>query len=141
MKKIYENIENQDIIAFDEKNNWCYIINIDLSDNHIPYFILYNNQNINKATKVATISLIQDKYIDIERDLDKWVLSKNEIKEMIDFLKQKNIFSDNKTNFESLVDSYNDFQIAHIDLNNKPYYNENSKYIIETKLPNYTGLK
>ena len=139
--KPVENIENLDIAVIDEDNNWCFVINIDLSKNSIPYFIIYDNKDIDKATKVATISLIEPKYIDIERPLNKWILSEYEKEILVNILNKPNIFCDYDNNYQTLVNTYNDYCMAHIDINNKGYYNRNSKRKLNCIKPNYKELK
>lgn len=74
------------------------------------YFKYYNSATINSATKVARIRIDKPQYVGgiyKERNLQKWVLTKKEVKELYNLLQTPSDDYDGLTKWQDILVTYN----------------------------------
>ena len=128
---------------FDKKENRCAWVENPGNPNN-QYFKYGNDIGINKATKVARISLLEPKYLYHRDKAYIWALTNKEINNLINILKSPSDKHKGLTKWQDLLITYNEdnFYILPEDtINNNINYKECPKaFNINTKMPDYTKL-
>lgn len=152
IQKILESIENSlnpiplyemSGSWFDKKAQRCAWVE-NPGDPNNQYFKYGNNVGINKATKIARISLLKPEYLYHRDKADIWALSNKEIKTLIQLLQSPSDKHENCTKWQDLLITYNEdnFYILPNDTihNNIDYTEYPKAFNINTPMPDYTKL-
>jgi len=99
----------KEVIHFNPKTEMYIMLYPDSSENHIPYMVVTDSNNDLLNTKIARIRLDKPEYVYKKNDTKKkWILSENELKDLISLLSEKNYgYLDNPTYFLYMIDRYN----------------------------------